>query len=291
MNFHDKSKDIRKLLKRPELRKSNSKNPDKSNHNVAQFYKGIYVLSRDEELDKNGKLQYKIGMAHGSGGIYERLKSYKNCFPYEDEFYLHFCIITPKEEDAKKLEKIILRSDEEDEETKRKTLEPVKRPGRIHDPKNTEYRIVAKKSALHNALLKSLRDNPKLWDYAIIFGNQGWKMLPNTGADLQNSGALSKPSSNDGAKPLLYSDVKDFIAADIVKDTRATTEIYDVKRKLPVDINTIKKGDIIRDQWGTATVHSVSKKPLEKIKVYNDIYPLPEGYTLFLHLLPVLENK
>ena len=31
-------------------------------------------------------------MAHGSGGIYERLKSYKNCFPYEDEFYLHFCI-------------------------------------------------------------------------------------------------------------------------------------------------------------------------------------------------------
>ena len=43
MNFHDKSKDIRKLLKQPELRKSNSKNPDKSNRNVAQFYKGIYV--------------------------------------------------------------------------------------------------------------------------------------------------------------------------------------------------------------------------------------------------------
>ena len=53
-------------------------------------------------------------------------------------------------------------SKDENEETKRKALEPVKRPGRIHDPKNTEYRIVAKKSALHNALLKALRDNPKL---------------------------------------------------------------------------------------------------------------------------------
>ena len=289
MNFHDKGKDIRKLWLRPETRKSNSKNPNKSNKNVAQFYKGIYVLWRDQELDKNGKLQYKIGMAHGSGGIYERLKSYKNWFPYEDEFYLHFCIITPKEEDAKKLEKIILKSDED--ETKSKSLKPVKRPGRIHDSKNTEYRIVAKKSALHNALLKALRDNPKLWDYAITFGVEGWKILTNTGADLQNSHVLSKPSNADGAKPLLYSDVKDFIAADIVQDTISTTEIYDVKRKLPVDINTIKKGDIIKDQWGTATVHSVSKKPLEKIKVFNDKYPLPEGYTLFLHLLPILDNN
>ena len=37
----------------------------------------------------------------------------------------------------------------------------------------------------------------------------------------------------------------------------------------PLYIIIIKKGDVIRDQWGTAIVHSVSKKPLEKIKVFN----------------------
>ena len=75
MNFNVKqnNRDIKKLLLRPEKRKSgNPKKPDQQ-----QFYKGIYVISRDEETDKNDQLRYKIGMAHGAGGIYKRMDGYK----------------------------------------------------------------------------------------------------------------------------------------------------------------------------------------------------------------------
>ena len=39
-----------------------------------------------------------------------------------------------------------------------------------------------------------------------------------------------------------------------------TSGIIDVERKQPVNINTIKKGDRIKDKWGYAIVESISKK-------------------------------
>lgn len=181
MNFNDYHSDIKKLLIRPEKRKS--RNINKSDQD--QFYKGIYVISRDKELDKNEKLQYKVGMAHGSGGIYKRMDGYKMCFPYPDEFWMHFCVITPKAENAKLLEQKILAD---------KHMKIVKNPR--NTLQNLEYRTVLKKTTLHNSLLRALKNNPELWDYAVIFGKKGWKILKNTGSDLINSGAFSKPPND-----------------------------------------------------------------------------------------------
>ena len=114
MNFHKRHLDIKKLLLRPEKRKS--KNPNKRDQE--QFYKGIYVISRDADTDKlstdeKPRYMYKVGMAHGDGGIYRRMDSYKMCFPYPDEFWMHFCIICPEAKDAERLEKVILKNGED----------------------------------------------------------------------------------------------------------------------------------------------------------------------------------
>lgn len=264
MNFNSHHKSIKKLLLLPEKRKS--RNPDKPDQN--QFHRGIYVLSRDRETDKNNKLQYKIGMAHGAGGLYKRLGDYKICFPYPDEFYLHFIIITPSSEAAKKLERVIL---------KERKMEAVKNPR--NTLQNLEYRIVAKKATLHDALLKALRDNTKLWTHIMVFGEKGWKTLNNDGCDKIGSGVLSKPPNDMSKKPLM-GEVKCFVEKERIDMMRATSKITDVKRKQPVNINTIKKGDLIRDKWGFALVQSVSKKK-NSLTVASEQFP--EGYTLFLH--------
>lgn len=273
MNFNVKqnNRDIKKLLLRPEKRKSgNPKKPDQ-----LQFYKGIYVISRDEETDKNDQLRYKIGMSHGAGGIYKRMDGYKMGWAYPDEFFIHFFIITPKAENAKKLEKIILAY---------KNMEAVPNPR--NTTQNLEYRIVIMKKTLQDSLLKALKSNPKLWDYCITFGVNGWKKLQNTGADLIGSGVLSKPSDDYRKKPMLYSDVSDFVEKERLDMHRNTGGIYDKKRKAPLDLQTIKKGDAIRDNWGEAIVTRVSKKgeknnPNPYIKVKSDKYP--EDYKLYLH--------
>lgn len=266
MNFNSHYKEVKRLLLRPDKRKSaNSNKPDQQ-----QYYPGIYVISRDKELDKNQQLQYKIGMAWGSGGIYKRMDGYKVGFPYEDEFWMHFCIITRNVEDTKKLEKIILNYN---------SMEKVKNPRSTSQ--FLEYRIVVMKTTLQDALLKALRDHPKLWDYCVVFGLSGWKILPNTGADLIGSGALQKPADDNRARPLLYSNDKNYLETERVEMYRSITELIDIKRNLPVDINTIKKGDFIKSKkWGLAQVESVSKKKA-RLTVVSDTDP--EGYYLFLH--------
>lgn len=273
MNFNKHHKDIKKLLLRPEKRKSS--NPNKPHQE--QFYKGIYVISRDKELDKNNRLQYKVGMAHGSGGIYKRMDGYKMGFPYPDEFWFHFCIITPKPEGAKKLENIILSY---------KNMEKVKNPR--NDQQNLEYmyRVVIQKITMQDALLKALKDNPKLWDYAVTFGKEGWKILSNTGADLIGSGALSKPRDDYRKQPMLYSKDKDRVETERLKLHRNTGPIYDLTRNQDFDIYTIKKGDRIRDKYSKdALVVKVSKKGETNkrtpyIEVKSEEYP--EKYKLYI---------
>ena len=79
---------------------------------------------------------------------------------------------------------------------------------------------------------------------------------------------------------MLYSDVDDFVEQERLEMYRNTSKIMDVKRGKPVNINTIKKDDLISDQWGLAIVESVSKKKYY-IDVVSDQYP--EGYRLYLH--------
>ena len=83
MNFIENQKNIRKLLLRPERRATRSTDPKKAGKTVPTFYRGIYVISRLE----NDNI-HKIGMAHREGGLFERLKDYKLCFPFKNEFWV-----------------------------------------------------------------------------------------------------------------------------------------------------------------------------------------------------------
>ena len=190
MNFKKHEKKIKKLLVLPEKRSSKGANPTQLRNT---YQKGVYLLSRDKD-DEN----VKIGMAHGYGGLFERLKSYKLCFPYPNEYYLQYVFICNTSQNARDLERIILaRTDklkhiEESEE---------KQEGRH----SLEWRFISKKDTLNSTLIEELNNNPLLWDYAVVFSEKGWKIKPST-EKITNFQRL--PSSRD-AKPSFGDIAKD----------------------------------------------------------------------------------
>ena len=277
MNWHKQHKELKTLLLRPEKRKSsNPSKPDKQ-----QFYKGVYVISRDLDENKNKELQYKIGMAHGYGGLFERLKDYEICYPYSDEYFIHFLILTHTGADAKKLEKVILHS---------ASLSIVKRPK--DTLKDTEYRTVLKKETLHNCLLKALKNNTDMWSYIAVMGDKGWKLIKNCGDDNINSGLLSKPPNSKAKKVLPFStDDKCYVEKERIDAYKDTGEIYNKTLKANFDINTAKKGHEISDQYtNDGTIQKVSKKgvkgvnPNPYIMVTSPDFPEddPKGYKLWI---------
>ena len=248
-----------------------------------KFYKGVYVISRDEHENKKDELQYKIGMAHGGGGLYRRIQSYEMCYPYPDEYFMHFFILTHTEQDAKDLEKVILDY---------KSMKHVKRPKDLS--KETEYRIVAKKETLHNALLKALKDNSKMWTYIVVLGEKGWKLIKNLSDgqiydDKRGSGLLSKPAADFRMRPLPFTNDKCYVEKERLDDYRSTGEIYNKTLKADFDINTAKKGHEISDKWTkNGTIQRVSKKGIKTntnpyILVTSPEYPEdPKGYKLWI---------
>ena len=100
MNFETHEKKIQRLCLLPDRRASKGKTAK----TVAQYHKGVYLISRDVD-----DVCYKIGVAYGAGGLFQRLKQYKHCFPYPTEYYLQYLFLSATGEDAKELEKIILK--------------------------------------------------------------------------------------------------------------------------------------------------------------------------------------
>ena len=163
MNFKKQEKKIKKLLVLSEKRQSET-HPTQYRY---QYQKGVYVISKD--LDDT---HHKIGMAHGSGGLFNRLKSYKICWPYPREYYLQYLFIC-NSTNARLLEKKILaRTD------KLKHIEKAEDVGEEKDEgrHSLEWRFTSKRDILNATLIDELNANPKLWEYAVIFGNKGWKI-------------------------------------------------------------------------------------------------------------------
>ena len=96
MNVHQSEKQIKDLLVEGR-RSSSGKNP---NHTRRVNFPGVYVISRS--LTDKGLM--KIGEAHGSGGIINRvIGQYKICLPIKsEEFYLRYVVITPRKTEGKK---------------------------------------------------------------------------------------------------------------------------------------------------------------------------------------------
>ena len=202
------------------------KRTSKSGKLVKQHFKGPYVISRHKD-----DLTFKIGIAHGQGGLKPRLQSYKICYPYKDEFYIHYIIITPTSTDAKKLEKIVLA-----DSTLQSTLENPTAQGR----KSKEYKMVTSYCDLKKVLTRALDNNSNLWTHVTVLGDNGWKIIRNVdGSAIKN---LTKPKYTTKKKPSLY----DAVDVDL-------TDFHVEKGK------KWRKGSVVDTPWGKAKVVSIDK--------------------------------
>ena len=132
MNFKDKQIDIQRLL--VSGTRKNSKY-----ENVPTYNKGVYLFSR-----KLNDTVHKIGVAFGEGGIYNRLKSYKICYPFKDEFYIQYTLTSPNATKAKQLEKIILAD---------KRLKNVEMNSEAQGKTSTEHKFTTKLTLLKSVLI------------------------------------------------------------------------------------------------------------------------------------------
>ena len=187
MNFKKQENKIKKLLVLAEKRASTS--AKKKTTYKYQFQKGVYVFSRLRDDDN-----VKIGMAYGNGGLFERLKTYKICYPFPNEFNLQYLFICNKD-NAKILEKTILaRTD------KLKHIEKAEDFGEEKDEgkHSLEWRFTAKKDILNATLIEELNKNPTLWKYAVVFGANSWKIIPSP----EKVTNFQRPPSTRDERPL-----------------------------------------------------------------------------------------
>ena len=180
------------------MRRGNVNKPPADRH-----WKGCYVISRN-----NQDTVHKLGVAWGEGGLFNRLKNYKICMPYKDEYYVQYLFICQTKEKAKALErKILARTDKlTDTQIAEQVFDD---ESKVKGRRSKEYRFSAKKDDLTQLLIAELNDHTDLWRYAVIFGKNGWKIQVSPGKiNFQRPAAsrTDKPSFADADKPHLKVD-------------------------------------------------------------------------------------
>lgn len=251
MNVVQYQTTIRKLLLLPNRRKTNPKKPTTKVTTKPTYTKGVYIFSKDERSDV-----HKIGLARGNGGLYERLMSYKLCFPHEDEFYIKFLIIGTTITDSEKLEKLVLAS------KKLKEIEPTIT---LEGKKSLEYRITSSRTVLNQEIAKVLKANLNLWTHVVVFGPSGWRIIRHDDSPLVLK--LTKPSKTREEKPGLFEKkiVKHFDYEDGLPNKKS------VKSKKTVKVKKV-------------TVKPKKKKP--KKKTYTSQYDIDAAIAASLGLPP-----
>ena len=185
------------------------------------FYGGVYIISRDLNEDKNGKLSYKIGLARGDKGLYDRVKSYKICYAYRDELFVQYMFVCLEKDNSEKLEKMILA----DTRLGKAEANPNKKE---EGKQSREYRFVSKKDTLNDVLLDILNKNKDLWDVVIRFGANGWTLVSKDEGNLKS---LSRPSDSYDTKISLskYLEAKtDTAKESLKKSTFISPEILQI---------------------------------------------------------------
>ena len=162
MNFKNNEKDIQKLL-RSGTRTTRSVDPKKKGQKKPTYFRGLYIISRGEEDST-----FKIGMAHGEGGLFTRLKNYKLCWPYPKEFFVHYLVVCPTAKDAKSLEKAVLKN--------KRSLKGIKKYPGAQGRVSSEYRVTASRTALKKVLMDAMDKNRDTWQSLVVFGKTKWKL-------------------------------------------------------------------------------------------------------------------
>lgn len=202
-------------------------------------YAGNYVYSRDEDDST-----YKIGMSQS--GLFSRIKQAKSCYPYKDEFWLHYCIIS-LDGYFKKGEKSSTRHIEDDLLKTSKSLSTVelqKSDIKEQGQRPREYRLVSNKKQLYTLLKNTLNKHRDKWDWLVVFSKNGWDVIPNdrlVSKPITNITQLKQKSDTYTTRPSIYS-----------------MPLNNTKLIFPKDM---KVGDVISsDNWKPFTVVKIINK-------------------------------
>ena len=148
---------------------------------------GCYVYTRD----KNDKT-FKIGMSESS--LFRRLRSAKSCYPYANEFWIHYIIATgdnglikvgETRSRTRELERVLL-INSQDSTTRGKKIT---NEGTIEESSDKEqgirpkeYRFYGGKSDL-DKLIKDTTDLTPIYESLFVFSENDWKEYINLESD------------------------------------------------------------------------------------------------------------
>ena len=164
------------------------------------YYPGCYILARTL-----GYNLFKLGEAHGQGGLYERIiGQYKICMSLKTEFFLRYLVIAHRKKVGTKnysqiLEKLLLTTIDSN----------------VEDSYSKEYIFEPCIPALEAKMKIVLEANKHLYSHAIKFTQHGFRLfqdggfstpiidfneLPNLNPDVELLLSLSKPLSKPKTK-------------------------------------------------------------------------------------------
>jgi hypothetical protein len=136
-------------------------------------YSGNYIYSRDE-VDNT----VKIGMSQA--GLWKRLRQAKSCFPYKNEFWLKYLIISLDGHYTKGSKSTTITTEHALHNESKHISTVTMDESEVEEGKRPrEYRLFSNKTQLYNLLKKTLNKNRKSWDYLIVFSRTGWHIVPN----------------------------------------------------------------------------------------------------------------
>jgi hypothetical protein len=192
MNFKQNHNDIKNKL----LKLENKRISEKTGKLKDTYHKGVYFISQyaDDAMPAGTENAYKVGLARGASGLYQRVKSYAICYPYSDELWLHFMVICLSATDAEKFEKVVLA----DPDLHKIEKNPTK--GSLEWRVNTRYHNI--KDAIRMACIK----HPDLWQKIIVFGENGWQVIHNDVSKkyTRSTFKLEKPNAEHPSRTNIY---------------------------------------------------------------------------------------
>lgn len=181
MNFTENQKKFQQILYKGDGK-------TKSGKNKKLYHRGVYIFTREED-DR----RYKIGMAFGESGMFERLKKqYRICYAYPGEFWIKFLVLTLEPSQSRKLEKKLL--------SVLKTI-----PNQVA---SKEWKITSTPEVLKQKLRKILNENKDLWFAVVVFSQQNMRVIDNT--EEIGFSDLNKPSNRRAAKHRVTGFINEF---------------------------------------------------------------------------------
>ena len=114
-------------------------------------------------------------------GLWKRLSQAKSCFPYKNEFWLKYIIISLDGHYTKGEKSTTITIENalhaESKHLSTVTMDKSENPEEGKRPR--EYRLFANNTQVHSLLKKTLNKHRKAWDYLVVFNRTGWHIIPN----------------------------------------------------------------------------------------------------------------